>query len=143
MQERAKRFRQAGLAYLLLGTLVVLVTLGAELAAPARQQNRLPLLLGLGFVALFGVAMLLAPRLWRWRWAEAVSVWLVRLLAVASVGRALFFLLHAAALSTPDREGLGQALTGGRPGMEPLFLLNASLTTLIALMLARAGWSRA
>lgn len=143
MEQRAKCFRQAGLAYLLLGTLVVVVTLKAELAAPARQQDLLPLVFGLGFVAVFGAAMLLAPRLWRWRWAEAASVWLVRLLAVASVGRTLFFLLHAWALTAPDPDGLGQALAGGRPGTEALFLLNATLTALIALMLARAGWSRA
>lgn len=141
MEERARRFHQAGLTYLIAGVVVVTFTLAAGLVPPGRLPGLFLLLPGLGLVALFGVIIILAPTLWRWSWSVTPSVWLVRLLALTNAGRTLLFLLSAGGLNVHVFSSSGPTFFVVRSDPEPLFLLNAGLTGLIAAMLARAGWT--
>ncbi len=135
----ARRFRQAGWTYLLAGTAVILFTLTAGLVPPSRLPRLFLLLPGLGFVILFGALIILAPRLWRRPWTVGFSRWLVRLLALTNAGRTCLFLLNAAGLNVHVFRSSGPAFFMVRTDPEPLFLVNAGLTGLIAVMLARAG----
>lgn len=142
MDQQARRFRQAGLTYVIGGVAVVVFTLAAGLVPPSRLPGLAQLVPGLGFVIVFGTIIALAPTLWRWRWTLAPTVWLVRVLAVTNAGRTLFFLLSAGGLGIQVLPPSRQTLSVTSHDAEPLFLVNASLNGLITLMLARAGWAR-
>lgn len=139
----ARRYRQAGLTYLLGGAGVVAFTFAAGLVPAARAPRAFLLLPGLGFVVALGLLLTFAPTLFRFGLAEAATRWLARLLCVTSTGRTLLFLGNAAGLNV-------HFMRGGRPDFfvvtgdpKPLFLVCAALTGLIAAMLARAAWTRA
>jgi hypothetical protein len=135
---RASRFRQAGLTYLLVGSAVVVFTVFGGLVPQSRTPQRFLLLPGLSFVLLFGLIITAAPWLWRWHWTVGPTRWLVRLLTITNTGRTLLFLLNAAGFNVH----VMPALSVVRTAPELLFLVNAALAGLITYMLARAGWAR-
>lgn len=128
--------RQAGLAYLGGGAGIIVFTLAAGLVPPARA--RFLLFPGLGFVLLFGVALVLAPRLWHRPRSVRRALRLVRVLVVANAVRAVLFVLSAFGWNF-------HLFRDGRPALfvvpsepRPLFLVNAAAAAAIALLLIRA-----
>lgn len=138
MSPAARRVSQAGLAYLVGGTAVVLFTATVGLS-PALRQGRLFLLgPGLLFIALFGVALVAAPRLWHRPRSRRRTYALVRVLALSNAVRTLLFLLAAAGWNVHVMKDFRPALFVVRGGAEPLFLIDATVTGFIAFMMIRA-----
>ncbi len=137
-----RRYRLAGAVYLLAGSAAVALTLGADLVPPLRSARRFLLVPGLAVVVALGLIITLAPSLWRWPWAETATRWLVLALAVASTVRTLLFVLSAAGLTLHVVRGSDFELSVVHGNPQPLFLVCAALTVLIALALGRAGWGK-
>lgn len=140
---RARRYRQAGVVYLVAGVAAVVLTLGAGLVPPLRSARGFLLVPGLLVVVALGLVVVFAPELWRWRWTETATRWLVRALAISSAGRTLLMVLSAAGLSVHVMRGGEPALFVVHGAPQPLFLTCAALTALIVLALGRAGWGGA
>lgn len=138
MSPAARKVSQAGLAYLIGGTAVVLITATAGIG-PAVPRGRLFLLgPGLFVIALFGVALLAAPRLWHRPRSRRRTYALIRVLAVSNAARTVLFLLDAAGWNLHVTRDLRPALFVVRSGAQPLFLADALVTGFIAFMMIRA-----
>jgi hypothetical protein len=149
---RADKHKQAGLTYFIGGLLVILFTFVTELIPQNRIAEAFLLFPGVLVVAFFAVLVyrgptarrsVLAKRRWTpnlvKRAAAAAPRWTARILAVTNGVRAVLFLLNALGQNlhftfTPNR----LLVVSSDP--EPLFLVNAAVMAVIAMMLARAGW---
>lgn len=146
------KFKQAGLAYLFAGLLVILFTFSTQLVPKNRSAEAFLLFPGVFFVLAFASLVYVGPsprpvpplrRSWVQRLLpSAVSVatrWVARVLALTSAGRGALFLSNALGQNihltfSPLRLFVAVSVP------EPLFFVNAVLMVFIAFMLARAGW---
>lgn len=148
---RARRYRQAGAVYVVLGLSVVAVTVWSpEMLAPERRQDFVHLLIGLPFFFVFGLAIAYGDRIvaapLRWMGVSAPRVTrlgrgcqrvLTILLSLSAGVRTVIFAANA---------------VGVRPRLHPLRLetldaaprmaLAALLMIVIAAFLVRAWWPR-
>lgn len=131
------KFKQAGLAYLFAGLLVISFTFLTQLVPKSRAAEAFLLFPGVFFVLVFAifvyVGTLLRPvRLLR-------HSWIVRVLVITNGGRAALFLSNALGQNIHlTFSPLRLFVVVSAP--EPLFFVNAVLTAFGAFMLARAAW---
>lgn len=146
-----RRYRQAALGYLVLGSLVVLVTLATpEMLGAARRADLAHLLVGIPIFALFaalvawgdrpvaGLVRLFDPSRERAAaWGRQAREKLVMLLTVTSLVRAVVLTANAA--------GVRPRLTAGGLALEPVaapprLWLACALMALVVWLLGRASW---
>ena len=132
-EAEARLYRVAGLVYLVLGTLVLLVTVASPgLASPERRADIAHLLVGVPIFLLFAAAIAWGHRvLGHWLREK-----LVMLMTLTSLGRTGVFLSNAL--------GLEFRLAGGlridRVEPSPRAWINFVLMVVIVTLLARASW---
>lgn len=130
---QAQRVFQAGVVYFLGGTAQVSLTVSAgsvALISPGWYLTRL------GFVLLFGAALLVAPRLWHRPRSVKRTLRLMRVLLIAYTVRTLYFLVKAAGWNLHVRPTFH--LSHASPA--PLLLVNVAIGLAIVFMLGRAMW---
>lgn len=148
---RDRRYRQAALGYLVLGSVVVLVTLATpEMLGAERRADLAHLLVGIPVFALFAALVAWGDRPVAWllrlfrlpreraaAWGRQAREKLVMLLTLTSLVRMLVFAANAA--------GTRPRLTAGGFALEPAaaqprLWLACALMALVVWLLGRASW---
>ncbi|MEE2663493.1 MAG: hypothetical protein VX681_05205 [Myxococcota bacterium] len=120
----AQPHKAAGLAYGVLGVLVIVITFTAELIPPTREGAYGQLAVGAVFVLIFAVL------LYRQGW------WLLSaLLVVPNVWRATNYFHHGLGLHV---DPLALSITTVSP--RPAAFVNAALMTIVVSLLVRSAW---
>lgn len=137
MNTETRFYRQAGLVYAVLGTLILLITVGSpELLKPERRGDLAHLLVGLPFFFVFAAAIA-----WGDRIGSRFQKVLTALLTISATGRTLVFLGNGLG-HRPRVSGTAPWLTFETAAAEPRMLVNSVLMAVICFFLARAVLKR-
>jgi ABC-type Fe3+-siderophore transport system permease subunit len=140
MTARADKFRQAAIAYIGLGATVIILTLVAG-SSPQRGMPPLTLLLvGVVFVAIFGVLLYAYAWMTR-RWLQRIIAVLAGILVVTNALRALQYFMNFLGYRLElNFRTFSLAIHPSEFHFPVLFLICALLMAGITYMLARAAW---
>ncbi|HXH09709.1 MAG TPA: hypothetical protein VNP04_08125 [Alphaproteobacteria bacterium] len=140
MTTRADKFRQAALAYVGLGILVILLTLVAGTSPQRGTPPLVGLLIGAVFVALFGVIMYA----YGWvtsRWAKRAIAVLAGIFVFTNGLRTLqYFINFLGYRFELNFSAMKVAIHPSEFSFPIIFLICALLMAFITYMLARAAW---
>ncbi|MFQ5894450.1 MAG: hypothetical protein ACE5JJ_01340 [Nitrospinota bacterium] len=141
MATMERKFRQAAIAYVGLGIVVVLLTLGV--GVPERKAAEVRSLIpGVVAVVFLGAMIYFASAIARRSGALGrIVVFLTKVFVVTSGLRSFNFLINFFGLRVESHFGpFALHFHPSQFTFHPIFLVNALLTALIAYMLARAAW---
>lgn len=140
MTDALRRHRQAALAYVGLGLMVVVITFAAGLVPASRRGVIWELAVGAIFIVIFAALIYRQPRVEvRWRGLHLVvqNWWLLSaLLMISNTWRAVTYFNDARSWHI---ELLPFSVTQIEP--KPIAFVNAALMTVIVFMLARSAWA--
>jgi hypothetical protein len=140
MTSRADKFRQAALAYVGIGVLVIILTLVAGTSPQRGTPPLIGLLIGAVFVGLFGV--MIYSYAWVTRgWVRRVIAILTGILVITNALRALQYFINFLGYRLEiSFKTLNLAIHPSEFSFPMIFLICALLMAFITFMLARAAW---
>ena len=140
MTSRADKFRQAAMAYVGVGILVIILTLVAGTSPQRGTPPLTGLLIGAVFVAIFGVVIYSYAWVTR-HWARRVIAVLTGIFVVTNTLRTLQYFINFLGYRLEiNFRPLNLAIHPSEFSFPIIFLICALLMAFITYMLARAAW---